>query len=202
MFLDNKNNKNNIKKLKIKRKESTLFKPTISSLMKFGKENYSPLNEIKNKIKKIKTPLKENSPLSCIKEKIKLIKTPNNMKSKAITPSKSNIEIKKMLQKSITKQKEVFMNGLNLSDELNHIINMIKNNEINDSKKLFEDLEKDYLNDMKKIALYWRIKIQFSQFDNDEILINDLYTEALDELKKDSVDYNVIANVFILILGL
>lgn len=170
--------------------------------MKFGKENYSPLNEIKNKIKKIKTPLKENSPLSCIKEKIKLIKTPNNMKSKAITPSKSNIEIKKMLQKSITKQKEVFMNGLNLSDELNHIINMIKNNEINDSKKLFEDLEKDYLNDMKKIALYWRIKIQLSQFDNNEILINDLYTEALDELKKDSVDYNVIANVFILILGL
>lgn len=202
MFLDNKNNKNNIKKLKIKRKESALFKPTISSLMKFGKENYSPLNEIKNKIKKIKTPLKENSPLSCIKEKIKLIKTPNNMKSKAITPSKSNIEIKKMLQKSITKQKEVFMNGLNLSDELNHIINMIKNNEINDSKKLFEDLEKDYLNDMKKIALYWRIKIQLSQFDNNEILINDLYTEALDELKKDSVDYNVIANVFILILGL
>lgn len=199
MFLDNKNNN---KKLKIKRKESTLFKPTISSLMKFGKENYSPLNEIKNKIKKIKTPLKEISPLSCIKEKIKLIKTPNNMKSKAITPSKSNIEIKKMLQKSITKQKEVFMNGLNLSDELNHIINMIKNNEINDSKKLFEDLEKDYLNDMKKIALYWRIRIQLSQFDNNEILVNDLYTEALDELKKDSVDYNVIANVFILILGL
>lgn len=199
MFLDNKNNN---KKLKIKRKESTLFKPTISSLMKFGKENYSPLNEIKNKIKKIKTPLKEISPLSCIKEKIKLIKTPNNMKSKAITPSKSNIEIKKMLQKSITKQKEVFMNGLNLSDELNHIINMIKNNEINDSKKLFEDLEKDYLNDMKEIALYWRIRIQLSQFDNNEILVNDLYTEALDELKKDSVDYNVIANVFILILGL
>lgn len=199
MFLDNKNNN---KKLKIKRKESTLFKPTISSLMKFGKENYSPLNEIKNKIKKIKTPLKEISPLSCIKEKIKLIKTPKNMKSKAITPSKSNIEIKKMLQKSITKQKEVFMNGLNLSDELNHIINMIKNNEINDSKKLFEDLEKDYLNDMKKIALYWRIRIQLSQFDNNEILVNDLYTEALDELKKDSVDYNVIANVFILILGL